>query len=48
MNGPVAEALAGSPALAEKYVAFRDIAHAALGEEMVAQIRAAVAEVHGV
>jgi len=48
MNGPVAEALAGSPALAEKYAAFRDIAHAALGEEMVAQIRAAVAEVHGV
>ena len=48
MSGPVTEALAGSPALAAKYIAFRDAAHAALGEEMVAQIRAAVAEVHRV
>ena len=47
MSGPVAKALAGAPALAAKYNAFRDAAHAALGDEMVAQIRHAVYAVHG-
>lgn len=48
MSSPVALALAGSPALAEKYTAFRDAAHAALGDEMVASIRRAIALVHKV
>lgn len=48
MNGPVAQASATNPALEEKYTAFRDAAHEALGEPMVSQIRHAVAVVHGV
>jgi len=47
MSGPVAQAVAGNPALAEQYSAFRDAAHGALGEEMTAQVRYAVAQVHG-
>ncbi len=45
--GPVAQAVAGNPAMAEQYSAFRDAAHQALGEELSAQVRQAVAEVHG-
>ena len=48
MSSPVLQALAGAPELAAKYTAFRDAAHAALGEERVAQIRHAVAKVHKV
>ena len=47
MNGPVAQALTANPALAEKYTAFRDAAHEALGELMASQTRHAVAAVHG-
>ncbi len=47
MNGPVASALAGSPVLGAKFEAFRSAAHDALGEEFTAQIRHAVAQVHG-
>lgn len=46
-NGPVAQAVAGNPTMAEQYSAFRDAAHTALGEELSAQVRQAVAEVHG-
>ncbi len=51
MSGPVTEALgngtsAGSD-LGVKYAKFRDASHAALGETMTAQIRHAVARVHG-
>ncbi len=47
-SGPVTAALAGSPALGAKFEAFRSAAHDALGEEMVAHIRRAISEVHGV
>ena len=47
MNGPVVQAIAGNPAFAEKYTAFRSAAHEALGEELTAQVRDAVAQVHG-
>ena len=47
MSGPVAAALADAPALGEQYAAFRDAAHAALGEGLTLQVRHAVAEVHG-
>ncbi|QIQ87621.1 hypothetical protein [Erythrobacter sp.] len=43
----MAEALAGSPELAGRYMAFRDAAHEALGPEIVAEVRRAVAGVHG-
>ena len=48
MSGPVAQALTGSPQLAAGFESFRVAAHAALGEELVAQVRYAVAQVHGV
>ncbi|MGB7372101.1 hypothetical protein [Erythrobacter sp.] len=48
MNGPVADALSASPELEGKYTAFRDAAHRALGEDLTAQVRHAVAEVHGI
>jgi len=48
MSGPVAQALSGSPQLAAGFEAFREASHAALGEELVAQVRHAVAQVHGV
>jgi len=47
VNGPVAAALIGTPELGAKYEAFRSAAHEALGEELTAQVRHAVAEVHG-
>lgn len=47
MSGPVAKALAGSPELAARYAAFREAAHAALGAELVEEVRRAVAAVHG-
>lgn len=34
--------------MAAKYEAFRDAAHAALGEELVAQVRHAIFAVHGI
>jgi hypothetical protein len=48
MNGPVAEALATSPDLRERFEAFRNAANEALGEELTAQVRHAVAQVHGI
>lgn len=47
MNGPVAQAVSGNPAFAEKYIAFRSAAHDALGEGLTSQVRYAVAQVHG-
>ena len=46
MSGPVAEALAGQPALAAHYAAFRDAAHGALDPALVALVQQAVAAVH--
>lgn len=48
MSSPVVEALSGSAGLQAKYAAFRDAAHDALGSDMVAQIRHAIAQVHGI
>ncbi len=48
VSGPVAAALSGTPDLGAKYEAFRDAAHEALGAQLVAHVRHAVAEVHGV
>ena len=48
MSSPVVEALGGSGDLQARYAAFRDAAHDALGEELTAQIRHAVAAVHGI
>ncbi len=47
MNGPVATALAGSPALRERFEVFRSAAHEALGAELTAQVERVVAQVHG-
>lgn len=47
MNGPVAAALGNSPVLGAKFEAFRKASHAALGEKLTAQVRHAVARVHG-
>ena len=48
MNGPVAEALAANPDLRTGFEEFRKAAHEALGEELTAQVRHAVAGVHGI
>lgn len=47
MSGPVAAALSASPELRARFETFRSAAHDALGPELTAQIRHAVAEVHG-
>ncbi|WP_298470477.1 hypothetical protein [uncultured Erythrobacter sp.] len=47
MNGPVAQAVSGNPAFAEQYTGFRNAAHEALGKALKAQVRHAVAQVHG-
>ena len=47
MTGPITDAVASNPAFAEQYGAFRDASQAALGEELSAQVRYAVAVVHG-
>ena len=47
MNGPVAQAVSGNPAFAEQFIGFRKAAHEALGEALTAQVRHAVARVHG-
>lgn len=46
--GPVLAALAGDPVLAEHYATFRAKAEAALDPALVALIRQAVAQVHGI
>lgn len=46
MSGPVTEALAGAPDLAAHYLQFRKAAEEALGADLTAQVRRAVAEVH--
>ena len=46
-GGPLVAALAGNPVLAEHYAAFRASAETALDPAFVAQIRQAVAAVHG-
>lgn len=48
MSGPVTGALAGAPKMQAQYDAFRAAAHAALGDELTAHVRHAVAEVHGI
>lgn len=48
MSGPVHAALAGDPVLAEHYAAFRAKAEGALKPALVALIRQAVAQVHGI
>lgn len=48
MSGPVHAALAGDPVLAEHYANFRAKAEGALGAELVALVRRAVAGVHGI
>ncbi len=47
MNGPVAQAVAGNPEFARQYTNFRNTAHHALGDDLTAQVRQAVAQVHG-
>ena len=47
MSGPVHTALAGDPVLAEHYATFRAKAESALDPALVALIRQAVAQVHG-
>ncbi|MEM8727036.1 MAG: hypothetical protein AAGE86_16110 [Pseudomonadota bacterium] len=47
MNGPVAQAVSGNPAFAEQYIGFRNASHDALGQALTAQVRHAVAQVHG-
>jgi len=47
-NGPVQAALAGDPVLAQHYADFRCKAEGALAPQLVALIRQAVAQVHGV
>lgn len=44
---PVTVALSGAPQMAERYEAFRDASHAALGGELTKKVRDAVADVHG-
>jgi hypothetical protein len=48
MSGPVFEALAGDPVLAEHYAAFRAKAEGALDPRLVGLIRQAIAAVHGI
>jgi hypothetical protein len=48
MTGPVHQALAGNPVLAEHYAAFRAEAEGALNARLVALIRQAIAAVHGI
>ena len=47
-EGPVQAALAGDPVLAQHYADFRRKAEGALAPQLVALIRQAVAQVHGV
>jgi hypothetical protein len=47
MSGPVHAALAGDPVLAEHYAAFRAKAEGALNAQLVALVRQAIAQVHG-
>ncbi len=47
MTGPVAQAVSRNPAFAEQYTGFRNAAHEALGKALTAQVRHAVAQVHG-
>lgn len=47
-QGPVHAALAGDPVLAEHYATFRAAAEGALDAGLVALIRRAVAQVHGI
>ncbi len=48
MSGPVFEALAGDPVLAQHYAAFRAKAEGALDGRLVALVRQAIAQVHGI
>lgn len=48
MNGPVAAALSANPDLRAGFEEFRTAAHEALGDELTAQVRHAVAGVHGI
>ncbi len=47
-GGPVFEALAGDPVLAEHYANFRAKAEGALDARLVALVRQAIAQVHGI
>ena len=47
MSGPVFDALSGDPVLAQHYADFRAKAEGALAPGLVAMIRQAVAQVHG-
>lgn len=47
MSGPVTQALSASSELGSQFAAFREHAHEALGAQMTAHVRHAVARVHG-
>jgi len=47
MNGPVAQALSARPEFEANFTTFRSAAHMALGEDLTALVRRAVAQVHG-
>jgi len=47
VNGPIAAALSGNPALAGDYLAFRQSAEQALPAPLVVLVRQAIADVHG-
>ncbi|MEM1196947.1 MAG: hypothetical protein AAGH57_12645 [Pseudomonadota bacterium] len=47
MSGAVAQALTAHPAFSDQYIAFRDAATAALGEDLSAHTRHVVAQTHG-